>query len=517
MPIRRGKEYLESLRDGRRVWLLGQKVEDVTTHPALAGCAHSVAAVYDLQHDPAHQELLTMPSPTTGERVSLAYLLPRSVDELARQRRMYEYLVRRAGGVAARLPQHLATVVIGLYDVRDLLGQVDPAFATHVTRFVEYCREHDVSIATIFSDPLRHRSHPTTAQEHLRVVERRPDGLIVRGARGVGTQAPYANELLCLTSPRPDLKAEEVVFFATPVNAAGIHLVCRQPFMPPNPEDHPLSPYWDEMDAIVVFDEVFIPWQRVFYLRRSHPADLAFEGQVFQGAIGLGPWYVLVRMAVKAEVLLGLCAAITDTLGTANQPLVQMALADAMVYLETLRALIQTAEANPVLSPSGLARPNPTTALAARICAIERYPHLLQTIRELCGSGLLMAPGQAELNHPEIGPLLHRYVVGQDKGDPEYFRLLKLAWEYACDAFGSRQLLFEMYNVSSLATNKQRLASAYDTAPFAALARELAGMHGQDDHTASPALPDEVSGAPSQHVEVGCEKTSTQAPRRAAC
>jgi len=490
MAIRRGEEYLQSLRDGRHLWLLGQRVEDVTTHPMLAACAHSVAAVYDLQHDPAHQDLLTMPSPTTGQRVSLAYLLPRSVDELARQRRMYEYLVRRTGGVAARLPQHLATVAIGLYDVRDLLGEVDPAFAAHIAQYFEYCREQDVSIATIFSDPLRHRSHPTTDQEHLRVVERRPDGLIVRGARGVGTQAPYANELLCLTSPRPHLKPEEVVFFATPVNAEGIHLVCRQPLTPPNPEDHPLSPHWDEMDAIVVFDDVFIPWERVFYLRLSPAIDLAFEARVFQGAIGLGPWYVLVRMAVKAEVLLGICAAIADTLGTTSQPLVQTALADAMIYLETLRALIQAAEANPIPSPSGLAQPNPTTALAARICSIERYPHLLQIVRELCGSGLLMAPGQADLNHPEIGPHLHRYVVGKDRGGPEYFRLLKLAWEYACDAFGSRQLLFEMYNVGSLATNKQRLVSTYDTSPFVALAKELAGIAGPDDPSGAQISPD---------------------------
>ena len=112
MPIRRGEQYLESLRDGRQVWMSGEKVEDITTHPALAGCAQSVAAVYDLQHDPALQDLLTMPSPSSGERVSLAYLLPTSSADLARQRAMYEYLVRRAGGVAARLPQHLATLAI---------------------------------------------------------------------------------------------------------------------------------------------------------------------------------------------------------------------------------------------------------------------------------------------------------------------------------------------------------------------------------------------------------------------
>ena len=478
MPIRRGEEYLESLRDGRRVWLMGDPVEDVTTHPTLAGCARSVAAVYDLQHDAAHQDMLTIPSPTTGQPVSRAYQLSRSADDLGRQRRMYEWLVRRAGGVAARLPQHLATVVIGLYDIRDLLGKEDAAFAEHVTRFFDYCRENDRSIATVFSNPLHHRNHPVAKQEPLRVVARRPGGVVVRGAKGVGTQAPYANELFCMSPPRPDLTPDEDVYFATPVNAEGVHVICREPLASSNPADHPVSPSWDEMDSIVVFDDVFVPWERVFYLRRSPTIDLALEARLFQGAVGLGPWYVLVRMAVKAEVLLGICAAIADSLGSAAQPSVQTALADAMVYLETLRACIQSAEANPVRSPSGLAMPNPTTSLAARTFAIERYPVLLQHIRELCGPGLLMAPGQADLHSPDIGPHLHRYFVAHDDGAPERFRLLKLAWEYACDSFGSRQLLFEMYNVGSLATNKQRLASTYDTRHCVALARELAGITG---------------------------------------
>lgn len=478
MAIRCGKEYLESLRDGRRVWLMGQPVEDVTTHPVLAGCARSVAAVYDLQHDPALQEQLTMPSPTTGERVSLAYLPARSVEDLARQRHMYEFLVRRAGGVAARLPQHLATVVLGLYDVRDLVGEAHPDFTGHVLQYFEYCREHDCSIATVFSDPLQHRNHAPSKQEPLRVVARRPDGIVVRGAKGVGTQAPYANELFCMTAPRPNRTPEESVYFASPVNAPGVHIICREPLTAADPADHPISPFWDEMDALVVFDDVFIPWERVFYLRSTATADLAFESRLLQGAVGLGPWYVLVRMAVKAEVLLGLCTAISAALGTAAQPMVQMGLADAMVYLETLQALIQAAEAHPVRSPSGLTLPNPTTALAARIVSIERYPQVLQLIRELSGSGLLMAPNQADLQHPELGPYLRRFVTGQDDDAPARVRLLKLAREYACDAFGGRQLLFEMYNVGSLSTNKQRLATSYDTRAYTALAQELASRAG---------------------------------------
>ena len=476
MPIRRGDEYLDSLRDGRRLWLMGEPVKDITTHPALAGCARSVAAVYDLQHDAEHHALLTMPSPGSGEPVSRAYQLSRSIEDLGGQRRMYECLVRRAGGVAARLPQHLATVVLGLYDVRDLLGAEDPAFTEHVAHYFEYCRENDRSIATVFSNPLHHRHYPVSRQEPLRVTARRPGGIVVRGAKGVGTQVPYANEIFCMTAPRPDLTPEEGVYFATPVNAEGVHVICREPLASANPADHPMSPLWDEMDAIVVFDDVFIPWERVFYLRRSQALDVAYETRLFQGAIGLGPWYVLVRMAVKAEVLLGIYAAIADSLGSSAQPSVQTGLADAMVYLETLRGCIQAAEANPVRSPSGLVLPNPTTALAARTFAIERYPSLLQHIRELCGPGLLMAPGQADLQHPEIGPHLYRYFVARDDGAAERFRLLKLAWEYACDSFGSRQLLFEMYNVGSVATNKQRLASTYDTRACVALARELAGI-----------------------------------------
>jgi len=112
---------------------------------------------------------------------------------------------------------------------------------------------------------------------------------------------------------------------------------------------------------------------------------------------------------------------------------------------------------------------------------------MLQIIRELCGSGILMAPGQADLYHPEIGPRLYRYVVGQDEASPERFRLLKLAWEYACDSFGARQLLHEMYNVGSLATNKQRFASSYDTSPFVTLAKELAGIPGQASQGGGPA------------------------------
>ena len=126
MGIRTGKDYLNGIRDGRQVWLDGELVNDVTEHPALAGCAQTLADVYDLQHDPTFGDLLTMQSPTTGDRVSLSYILPQSLDDLHRRRRMIEFLARRSGGTLGRLPEYMASIIVGLYDVRATLAEVEP-------------------------------------------------------------------------------------------------------------------------------------------------------------------------------------------------------------------------------------------------------------------------------------------------------------------------------------------------------------------------------------------------------
>src|SRR5206468_6348817 len=139
-----------------------------------------------------------------------------------------------------------------------------------------------------------------------------------------------------------------------------------------------------------------------------------------------------------------------------------------------LPAFIYRAERTPVFSSIGLAMPNPVDTIAGRIHGVEHQPRILQSVRELCGAGILMAPGTDELAHPEIGPLVRRYLAGDDPRAADRFRLLKLAWEYAADSFGSRQLLFEMYNAGTLDINKARLLDTVDTAPLASLAKQLA-------------------------------------------
>jgi 4-hydroxyphenylacetate 3-monooxygenase len=181
-------------------------------------------------------------------------------------------------------------------------------------------------------------------------------------------------------------------------------------------------------------------------------------------------------MAIKAEVLLGICAAMADYLGTATMPHVHEGLCEAIAYVETLRAFVAASERAAARTSSGLLAPDRNQITLGRIYGVEQHPRILQLVRELSGSGILMAPGEAELSTPEIRPDVDRYLVGQDPRALARFQMLKLAWEYAVDSFGSRQLLFEMYNASTLAVNRGRLMSSYDTSPFIRLAKDLAGI-----------------------------------------
>lgn len=472
MSLRTGEQYLASFRELREVWLAGEKIQDMPSHPQLGPFAHTLARLYDLQHTPAHQDLLTVESPTSGTRVSRAYQLPRSTDDLVLQRGMFELLQRRCGGVLGRFPQYMASVLLGLYSVRHRFDQMCPEYAGNAERFVAHCRENDLCLTFGFTDPPRDRTLPASAMEYLKVVKRDQDGIVIRGAKAVATLAPYADEYLGLTAPRPDLAPENVIYFAVPTGTDGLKIVCRESFTRPSREDHPLSAAYDEMDAWIIFDDVFVPRERIFMIERLDQNDAVFR----QIPSTWGYYYGLVRAAIKAEAVVGLCFAISEALGTRKAPPTEALLAEVVAHLASLRTFITAAEKNLVFNAEGLAIPNPTQVLLGRIHSLEQHSRLLDVLRAVCGSSILMAPGQAELEETEIGTLVRRFIGGANPHAFERFKLMKLAWDYTSDSFGTRQMLFEMYNAGTLATNRARLLSTYDATPHIELARQLAGV-----------------------------------------
>jgi len=179
---------------------------------------------------------------------------------------------------------------------------------------------------------------------------------------------------------------------------------------------------------------------------------------------------------VKGEALVGICFAITDYLGTRELPENQAMLAEAVAGLESLRTVIRTAEQNPIFSPDGLAIPDPLQVALARVIDLQTHARLVEIVRHICSSSLIMAPGEAELNAPEIGPLMRDFVAGSDERAIERFKMIKLAWDYVCDSFGQRQLLFEEHASVNLTRRRALMLDAYDPEPAIRLAKQLAGI-----------------------------------------
>lgn len=468
MGLRTGAQYLEGISDDREVWLNGDRAE-VTTHPQLAGYAHALAGNFDVQRDPALADLLTCLSPRTGETMSRAWHLPRSAEDLTKGREMFEFWERRCGGVLGRHPQYMASLIMGLYHLHPEVRRINPEWADNIVTYYDYCRENDLSVAFSASDPSRSRKLPGSAMEYLRVVEHRPEGVVIRGAKMIATQSAYADEVLCATIGRREVERRGNLYFAIPVATRGLKLVCRQSYSHAGDPEGPLSSRWDEMDSYLLFDDVLVPRDRIFLIEEealtpwSIPATWGFH-------------YGMMRVLVKAEAMIGICFAVADYMGTRKDPHVQALLGEAVAFAESLRAVVLDAERRPVFSSEGLAIPNPRQVALARVIDLQSHARLVEIVREICGTGLITSPNALDLDNPQIGPLVRRFIAGADEQAAERYRMMKLAWEYTCDSYAGRQLVFEEHNAVNLAGRRGLLLDEYDAQPAISLAKQLAGI-----------------------------------------
>src|SRR5262252_7818282 len=276
MGIRTGKQLLQSLRDDRQLFIDGGRVKDVTADPRLAAAAQSLAALYDMQHDPALIERMTFPSPTSGERVGLSFIEPNSVGDLIRRREMVKIWADATCGMFGRSPDYMNIFVTALASAADEFGKKDRSFAENIRTYHEYIREHDICLTHTLINPQVDRSRPVEKQEKdlaAKIVKETDKGIVIRGARMVSTLAAYSHDLVVLPSTyiANSKEAEPYAFgFSIPVNAPGLRVICRPSVTHQNAAslmDFPLSARFDETDAMVIFDDVLVPWERVFIHR----------------------------------------------------------------------------------------------------------------------------------------------------------------------------------------------------------------------------------------------------------
>jgi 4-hydroxyphenylacetate 3-monooxygenase len=478
MPARSGAEYLAGLRDGREIWRGGERVASVPDDPILGRMARSLAELYDLQWDPAYQPRLTYPSPTSGDLVSLAFLEPRSRDDLVRRREMFATWASHHGGILGRTPDYLNAILAGCAMAAPHFARNGPIYAQRMVTYYESCRERDLCATHAFLDPPANRARTQTDQPDptapLHVAGESAEGLVVSGARTLATLAPFADELLVLPSTtrlQPQDAARYAFAFAVPVSAPGLRFICRQSFDHGGaPADEPLAARYEEMDAVAIFHEVVVPWERVFL-----QGDIGLLNGLFREtqAFTHGIHQFVTKNLVKAEFVLGVASLVAEAIGRTELPTYQQLLGEVVDVVETLRAYLLAAEAAAVEDENGYWVPNPSIMGTARNYFPKAYPRLIEILQLIGSSGLMATPTERDLAAPELSADVEKYYQSATLMGHDRVRLFRLAWDLACSSFAGRQVLYERFFAGDPYLAMAARFLSYDRGPATARVQAL--------------------------------------------
>ena len=477
MPVRTGAQYLAGLADDREVWIDGERVRDVANHQAFRRGAQTIAALYDLQHDPRSHDLLTYCSPTSGDPVGTGFMTPHSVADVQKRGRAIKLWAEASCGMLGRSPDFLNTNLMAFAASADFFAGGQPRFAENVQRYYEYCRENDVCLTHTLLNPQINRAVGASQLPDpylaLGIVEQTAEGILLRGARMLATLAPYADELAVFPSTVLKSGPEEeryALAFALPMATPGLRFVCRDALDGGRSTfDAPLSSRFDEMDAVVIFDDVLVPWDRVFIA-----GDVELCNGVFLRTNTM-PHLIhqfATKNIAKCEFVLGVAFLLVETIGVEGFQHVQEKLAEMILYLESMRALVRAAEADTTIKENGVAYPAPMPLATARNLMPRFYPRMIEILQLLGASGFMATPSSADFEAP-IGPDLGRYFQAVRAGARERVSLFRLAWEVAGSGFGSRQVLYERFFSGDPVRNMANLYFSYDKAPAIARVRAL--------------------------------------------
>ena len=469
MPARSGADYLERLREASpEIYLEGQRVKDATAHPALGNGARTLAALYDLQHDPKVGADMTYLSPSSGDPVGLSFIIPKTKDDLDRRRTMMTHWARVSCGMMGRTPDFLNVAVMSMAAASDYCGQNRPEFKQNIENYYEYIRENDLTLTHTLVNLQRSRSPLTTALEDrtdvaLSVVKETDAGIIVNGARVLATLGPLSDEIIVYparTHLLPSDSGDRYAFgFALPCNTPGMKFLCRESFdLGRSHFDHPLGSRFEEMDAIVFFNNVLVPWERVFLLGDVELANSWAEATNRNAHTG---HQVVTKNVVKCEFILGLANLMTRTLGSTQLPQVQQLIAEVIENLEVTKACLRAAEVDAKIDRWGVMCPPYMPLLVARSLFIRMYPRMAEILHLLGSSSLMALPTEADLNGP-LAPEIRAYLDTDTATAAERVRLFRLAWDTCCSSFASRQILYERYFGGDALRNATVLYSQYD-------------------------------------------------------
>lgn len=447
--VKTARAHLDSIRDGRQIHINGEVVTDVTAHPAFRNSARSIAGLYDVQADPANLDRMTFEVPGGTGRVSRLWQLPRSYKELVGRREALQAWAEATCGMVGRSPDHVGSSLAGMVMGLKVFEDHDPKRAKALRDYYHYAREADLFLSYVIINPQADRGKSAGEQPGddlvARVVDEDTLGLTIRGAKMLGTSAVFANELMVSGFMGLQQGEERFAFTAmVPVNAPGLKLFSRKSFEQAavSTFDYPLSSRFDENDAVVWFEDVRVPWDRVLVnqdLRMSQAQWHDTRAHVFQN------YQCQVRLMVKLRFLAGIARKIAETNGIVAIPQVREQLGVLAAKATTIEAMVRAMEADGERFGEYFV-PNRAILASTQVIAQTLYPEIVDSIRTLAGGGLIMLPSAAgDFAVPAFARIIEKTQRSPVATPEERVKLFKLAWDAIGSEFGSRHLQYEMF------------------------------------------------------------------------
>jgi 4-hydroxyphenylacetate 3-monooxygenase len=455
--LRTGAAYLEGLNDGREVYLGGRQVQSVADDPAFRGSARTVAQLYDAV---ASGSLgIDLPTDDDGQPFNPIWIRPRTREDLDARNRLHGAWADITYGLLGRSPDHVSAFVTGMACEPHLSPHPDGRFERNIVDYWRYARERDLYIAYAIVPPggekgreavVGGRVDPNdrTRTAALRVVRETDSGIVVHGTKTLATGAVLADEVL-VGNILPLGPGEEdfAVTFVAPIATPGLKVISRKAFAEHalSPLDDPLAWRFDETDAVVYFDNVEIPWERVFSYRDLEAGRALFYDTP---AHALGNAQAHIRLLTKMRLMLAALRAMTVEIGTANVGPVRDVVASLVVGVAMLEALIEAENVNPHAWPSGHLSQDLQALYATMAWSAEYYTHAVLAVREMMGSHIFQQPADASTfeNETTSRLLVDALHAGRSLDDARHrYLLIKLLWDLVGSEFASRHLQYEMF------------------------------------------------------------------------
>ncbi|WP_066253990.1 4-hydroxyphenylacetate 3-monooxygenase, oxygenase component [Neobacillus drentensis] len=449
MSIINGRDFIERLNKmENEIWFDGEKIKGkISEHPAFKGILKTKASLYDLQNSQDIKNEMTFLLPENQNTIGLSYLQPKTKEDLKRRRKMIEHWARHTHGMMGRSPDYMNTVIMSFASsTAYILKGKENCFPENIQSVFENARENDLTFTHTFITPQVNRSESyfenTKEPISAKVIERNEKGIVIKGARLLATQGGLTDEVFVYTAPHRFLDPEEAFAFSIPSNTKGLKFICRESFVGGESFfNHPLSSRYEEMDSIVVFDHVLVPWDRVFFYDN---VEASTDFMLHSSFHHFATHQVLIRQIVKTEFILGVAELLVNTINVSGFQHIQEKLSEIIIGLETMKALLEKAENDSEMDEWGFMRPSIIPLQVASNIFPKIYPRFSEIIQIIGASGMISLPTESAFDS-EIRSELDQYLQADGMNAENRVKLFRLAWDLTMSSFGTRQTQYERY------------------------------------------------------------------------